>query len=142
MNSIRDQQGSAAFPTLVAVLLLMVGLGTMVYMARIPMVLSEVQAAAAYGARAGTQQATRPQARETAEQIARAHLEERGVPCVGPQYTVTPEGNGTLESGQTVRVTITCTVYTDDIAWVSLPTGQQISASFGAPVDRFRGNEP
>lgn len=135
-----DESGSAAFPTLVGVMLLLVGLGAVVYMARVPMVLGEVQTAAAYGARSGSQQSTKPGARAAGESVARAHLAERGVPCVNAQYQVTPGGDGILENGDSVTVVVRCTVHTSDITWISLPASQQIGASFTAPVDEYRGN--
>lgn len=139
-SRLHREDGSAAFPTLVGVLLLLVGLAVVVYMARVPNVQGELQLAAAAGARAGTQQSMQSAAHSIATSTARNQLIEANVPCVDYQADISPPPVADeLDPGSTVSVTLRCTVHVGDLTWVPLPTTTTLTASFSAPVDSYRG---
>lgn len=142
MSRWSQQDGSAAFPTIVAVLLLMFGLGWVVYMARVPAVAGEIQTAAATAARAGAQASTVTEASRLAEQVARGHLSQQGIPCRSLNVDVAVPGGGTLQNDQPVTVRLDCVVHSSDITWVRLPTRQRIGAEFTVYTDRYRGQLP
>lgn len=140
MGRLRAEDGSAAFPTLVGVMILLVGFGVMTYMARVPNVVGELQLAAAAGARAGSQQAWEADAHSVASSVAREQLAERNVPCHSLRETISPSmSGGQLARGSTVSVELSCTIYVGDITWVNLPIATTVGASFSAPVDMWRG---
>lgn len=137
----RRQDGSAAFPTIIAVALLMVGLAVIVYMARVPNVIGELQYAAASAARAGTQFTSVQQGHDAASTTVQQQLAERNVPCVdfSEQISSTGTSGGQLLPGATVTVRVWCTIHVGDLTWVPLPTSTVVGAEFTATVDEYRG---
>jgi hypothetical protein len=100
----------------------------------------QVQQAAREAARAASL-ARGPGAAELAARRAAADS-LAGSPGSCPQFTVELDASGlTAPPGRTGRVaaTVTCRVPLADLAGLPLPAEHAMSASFAAPVDRYRG---
>jgi len=117
-------------PVLIALLLLVVGLG------RLAAARGDVDAAARDAARAAANARSGAQATEDGELAARAALVEGGVAC----RTLAVHVDTTdFRPGGTVRADVTCTVELATLTGMALPGSRTVTASFPAPVDRYRG---
>ncbi len=120
-------------PVLVVLLLFVVALGRLVA-AR-----GEVDAAARDAARAATNARSQASAREFALEAASATLRDRGVECRALDVLV---DTSEFRADGLIRARVSCAVDLESVAGLGLPAARTLTASFTAPVDRFRGLEP
>jgi Flp pilus assembly protein TadG len=117
-------------PILVVVLLFVVALG------RVASSRAEVDAAARDAARAAANARSSNDAAIEGEGAAAATLRDRGVTC--RSMTVLVDATA-FRAGGSVMATVSCTVALKDLVGLSLPSARTITASFTAPIDRYRG---
>jgi len=136
MTRIRGDQGAATTelvlltPVLVLMLLFVVALG------RVAAARADVDAAARDAARAAANARSVTTARTAGEHAARAALTEGGVTC--RQLTV-DVSTADFRPGGTITATVACAAHLGDLGALRLPASRTITASFTAPVDRYRG---
>ena len=131
-----EERGSASVelalitPVLIVLLLVVVSLG------RVAGARADVDAAARDAARAAVNARSASQAIAFGGQAARASLDEGGVTC--RSLTVDIDISD-FRAGGLVRATVSCRVELDTLTGSALPGSHTITASFLAPVDRYRG---
>ncbi|MGP4115277.1 TadE/TadG family type IV pilus assembly protein [Streptomyces sp. 4N509B] len=131
---LRTDRGSASAELVVVIPVLLIVLFFIVYCQRGAEARLRLNDAAHQAARAASQQTTPAAASDSARATATAALDQAGVSCRSFTVRVT----GTLQPGSTVTAHVTCTVGLDDLAFLPLPGAKQLTATFHAPVDRFR----
>jgi Flp pilus assembly protein TadG len=131
----QNERGSASTelalitPVLLTLLLLVVSLG------RIATARIDVDAAARDAARAAANARSGSQAISFGDEAGRAALEEGSVHCRSLSIEV---DTSAFRAGGTVRATVSCTVELATLTGVALPGSRTVTASFLAPVDRYR----
>ncbi len=133
---IHDERGSAAVelvlvtPVLIALLLFVVGLG------RLAGANGEVEAASRDAARAAANARSPQAAQQAGTDAAAATLQDRGIEC--PTLHVAIDADQFRADGF-VSATVTCVVDLNEVTTVGFPVSKTLSATFTAPVDRYRG---
>jgi Flp pilus assembly protein TadG len=120
-------------PIVIAIVLLVVGLGRYAHGKQL------VEQAAAAAARAASLTSTTAQARTRAGQAATGSLSDAGVSCTG---MTTDIDTGSFRPGGVVTVTITCTADLSDLAISGLPGAATITATGRAPLETHRQIAP
>ncbi len=136
MRARRGDRGAATTelvlltPVLIVMLLFVVALG------RIASARQDVDAAARDAARAAANARSPGGARTDGRAAAAASLSELGITCTNLTVAV---DTGSFRAGGTVTATVDCTVALADLTSLSVPASRTMTASFTAPVDRYRG---
>lgn len=118
-------------PGLVALLGLVAGYG------RFSSVTGLVETAARDAARVATQARTLPAAETRAREVVASILAAAPPSCAGSGET---RVSGTFEPGQTITVTVSCTVSFGDLAYLGGGGGgQRVERAFSSPLDDYRG---
>ena len=132
----RNERGSAAIelvlvtPVLVGLLLFVVGLG------RLAGANGEVQAASRDAARAAANARSPRAAQEAGTNAATATLRDRGVECRTLSVAIDA---GAFRADGFVSATVACTVDLSELTTIGFPVSKTLTATFTAPVDRYRG---
>ena len=133
------QRGSAsvelvlATPVLVALMLLAVAGG------RLASSRGEVDAAARDSARAASLARSAAAAQRDGQAAAEATLADRHITCQSLAVTIDLTD---FHPGGTVASTVACTVGLGDLTGLGLPGVRTVTATFAAPVDRYRALAP
>ncbi|MEU6429677.1 TadE/TadG family type IV pilus assembly protein [Microbispora sp. NPDC046973] len=125
-------------PALVAVLLMVVGLG------RVTLAYGAIDAAARDAARQASIARNPTAARSAALSSARAALDREGLAC-SPSVTVDTTGFSTpLGRPAVVVARVTCDVDLADLAVPGVPGSKRLTSSFSSPIDphRARNGQP
>lgn len=131
----RRQDGSATVelvlmaPVVVAVFLLVVGLG------RMAQTRQDVNGAAAEAARAASLQRNTALSQESARSAALATLQDRGVSCSNVTVSV---NIGSYQPGGSVSATVTCVAPLGDVALSGLPGSETFHATAVVPIEQYR----
>lgn len=120
-------------PLLIVMLLFVVGLG------RLASARAAVDGAARDAAREASIRRGPGRAVAEAEALARDSLAGRDVTC---QELAVDVDVAELRPGGSVAVEVACTVALADVTLSGLPGSKRLRASFVAPVDRLRGDNP
>lgn len=138
-NAPSDQRGSAsvelvlATPILVALMLLAVAGG------RLASSRGEVDAAARDSARAASIARSPAAAERDGGAAAEATLADRDITCQDLAVSIDLTD---FRPGGSVTSTVACTVGLGDLTGLGLPGRRTVTATFAAPVDRYRGVTP
>lgn len=138
MNRRHGQQGSATTELVLLTPVLLLLLGFVVFAGRVGGIQQEVLTAADEAARAASLRGDADAARAAAVDAAEANLADAGVSC--HQLTVDGDTSQFRRGGQ-VRVTVTCAVGLDDVAFAGLPGQRTFSATSTEIIDVFRGGD-
>lgn len=120
-------------PIVIAILLLVVGLGRYAHGKQL------VEQAAAAAARAASLTTSSAQAQGRAAQAAAGSLADAGLSCTG---MTTDVDTGAFRPGGLVTVTITCTADLSGLALSGLPGSATIEATGRAPLEALRQISP
>lgn len=134
---VRNEDGSGTVelvlmaPLIVAVFLLVVGLGRMANARQ------DVNGAAAEAARAASLQRNMALSAAAARQAANATLRERGVSCRDLTVSV---NIGSYQPGGSVTATVTCVAALGDVALSGLPGSKTFHATAVVPIEQYRSS--
>lgn len=116
-------------PILIALMLLMVGLG------RMALARQEVNAAAYEAARTASLERVVPVASSQGRQAAERTLAERGLSCSRLSVDVDTSG---YQSGGQVTANVVCVAKLSDLAMAGLPGSKTYRATATVPIEQFR----
>lgn len=118
-------------PILIAILLLVIGLGRMAGARQ------EVEAVASDAARAASLERNTALSSQAALKTARASLSNGGMSCQGLSVQVDVSD---YQPGGRVTVTVTCTADLSDVALSGLPGTRTFTSTAVVPIETYRGS--
>ena len=134
-----SERGSATLELVLLTPLLLLMLLFVVFLGRLGQARNDVDRAARDAARAASI-ARSPEDADAAGRTAAADtLQSGGVSCRQMEVAV---DTSRFAAGGTVAATVTCTVDLADVAELTVPGSQTMTASFSEPIDTFRGAQP
>ena len=135
----RDERGSASIEAAIGVPAFALFVGLIVFGGRTAITHEVVQSAAADAARSASIARSSSEARQQAQDAARASLANQHIDCITVSVNVDTSGFA-APVGQTASVTATveCRLDLSDLAVPGVPGSRLISATMSSPLDTWR----
>ena len=134
-----NERGSATLELVLLTPLLLLMLLFVVFLGRLGEARNDVDRAARDAARAASIARTPLDADAAGRAAAADTLQSGGVSCRQMEVAV---DTSRFAAGGDVAATVSCTVDLADVAELTVPGSQTMTASFTEPIDTFRGAQP
>lgn len=135
-DRLASEQGSAAIETVIAVPVMMLMIGFIIFVGRMAVAQQEVITAAQNAARAGAMRQTSAGAQNDANAAMTRVFRDADIDC--RPFTLDLNTSSLAPGGQ-VTATVTCVIGTDDIIGLGIGRTVTVTESATAVVDTYRG---